>query len=99
MPAAGRTRRWPEIAMKRRRLYVVKGRLRIPFEGYTAPLGLADHGLTRTQARRVAERVAELNGKCPLTGSRRAARIAGVVSSVKSGRVGNSAWGWHARHK
>jgi len=57
------------------------------------------HGLTWEQCKLATWLLERANQQRPLTGTRqqvqfrRALRIAGIVSSVKAGRVGNSAWG------
>jgi hypothetical protein len=57
------------------------------------------HGLTWAQCRLATWLLARANQQRPLTGTRQqvrfrqALRIAGMVSSIKAGRVGNSAWG------
>ena len=67
------------------------------------PVGLpftpARHGLTWAQCKLATWPLKRANQRRPLTGTsqqvrfRRALRIAGIVSSVKARRVGNSAWG------
>ena len=57
------------------------------------------HGLTPAQAWLAQRLLSRANGRRPLRGSgrsvrfRRALRIAGIVSAVKRGVVGNSGWG------
>jgi len=57
------------------------------------------HGLTQAQCRLAIWLLERANQRRPLTGTsqqvqfRYALRVAGIVSSVKAGRVGNSAWG------
>src|SRR6266568_495415 len=69
-----------------------------------SPLGLPftperHPGLTWEQCRLATRLLERANQRRPLTGTsqqvrfRRALRIAGIVSSIKAGRVGNSAWG------
>ncbi len=57
------------------------------------------HGLTWEQCRLATWLLKRANQRRPLTGTRQqvqfryALRIAGIVSSVRAGRAGNSAWG------
>jgi hypothetical protein len=90
------------IAKKRRTQYRTRRRTS-PGLGASGPVGLpftpARHGLTWAQCRLATWLLERANQRRPLTGARQqvqfryALRIAGIVSSVKAGRVGNSAWG------
>src|SRR6266487_1046034 len=74
-----------------------------PGLGASGPVGLpftpARHNLTQAQCRLAIWLLERANRRRPLTGTRQqiqfryALRVAGIVSSVKAGRVGNSAWG------
>jgi hypothetical protein len=91
----------------RRRRYLVNGRLRVPFQGYerrstattkhndaASPVSVFQR-LTSEQkhlAQHLLNRADQERDQ--LRGPRLAGRIAGIVSAVKNGRVGNSAWGW-----
>ncbi len=91
--------------------YLVRGRLRVPFDGYERRPSVdpdeagsistfQGRGLTVQQAQRAQEllhRAQQMRGR--LTGPRFAARVAGIVSAVKHGRVGNSRWGWSMHGK
>jgi hypothetical protein len=102
----------------RRRRHLVRGRLRVPFEGYqrrlavTKPDGDAvsasypvsifgpEHGLTPAEAWQAEQLLARAQReRGQLEGPRLAARIAGIVSALANGRVGDSAWGWSMHGK
>lgn len=68
-----------------------------PDDRYPVAMFGAEHGLTPAQvwvAQECLDRKRER-----LTGPRYAARIAGIISAVKRGVVGNSAWGWSMHGK
>lgn len=91
----------------------VNGHRHIPFAGYQrrpvpadpddelGPVNnFAGHGLTPAQTWQAQQRLALAEQRKRLKGPWLAARIAGIVSAVKRGRVGNRAWGVRmlARH-
>ena len=95
----------------RRRGYS-NGRVRLPFQGYkrrgaaatcrdyaTSPISVFQ-GLTWEQAHLAQQLLNRANReRGRLRGPKFAARIAGIVSAVKHGRVGNAAWGWSMHGK
>ena len=92
---------------QRRRVVWVNGHPHIPFAGYQRrPVSsdpddrldlvssFAGHGLTPAQTWQAQQRLALAEQRKRLKGPWLAARIAGIISAVKGGRVGNRAFGW-----